>query len=198
MGTLTDILPTIRLKIKEKDVQYFSDADMILLANAELEKFRAQLAGYDCKDPLITLTLDLQTDLVSDINVITDKKFIEPKLVLNNSKNTIPRYTALLPDDFSYEEVSTGIKFYNYDEVTGDVFVSYRQTIIALTAVGDTIPFDEIWDTALQDALVLQCKVIRGHRFNVEAVQAQNSFNDAMLTSLTRYGTIRRQMKFAT
>ena len=193
MATLQEVLVKVRERIKEDKVQYFSDTTLLNLANDVLERFYYLMQTYQCKYLSLTEVLTLTA---AEDYVLTDFGSIIPKYVITSLGFEVPVYSGVLDDNFSYLENSTGITFKNGSEQIGtQVSVSYWTPIPVLTAVTDDVPWDSIWDIALQRNLVVECQEIRERDISRTAVLAGDSTDSALAAVIKKSGCFVRTME---
>ena len=191
MGTLKNIVGQIRLRIKEDDVQYFSDESLIDLINGQMQYFYSLMQNRDCKFIADSISLDLsvQTEfLLTHNGIVWERVFTETQ--------TVPSYTIENSDDFSYLETSTGIDFYNSNDET--VYVYYWKSMPQYTIDdynNDVVTSWPEWDTALYRSVVVEAQEIREHDNHRTAILAEEAVSQVLSNCIQRYGTFSRIMR---
>ena len=188
---LSDILSKVRLRIKEKDVQYFSDDDLIDLVNGQMEYFYSLLRGHESKFILEGMAVSL----IAGPNDFTfEHEGIAWGQVFTDTQ-VIPKYEINKPDAFSYEETSTGIKIYNAQE--GTAYINYWKPLELYTSADlNSITHWPVWNAALYRAVVVEAQEIREHDNHRTAIFAEEALQEALSRTIQRYGTIERRMRF--
>lgn len=190
MGTLASTIANVRIRIRESKTHYFSDDDFIVLANDTLVLIFDQLAGIECKLALTEMTF-VVTEAVASYP-LSGLVSIAPALVYLD-KAEVPVYNPLISDVISYKETTSGIDFFNHKGATA--VVSYWGPLPVLTAVGDTLPWEGIWDAAIMRSMVVEANEIRSRKNNNAAALASIAFNHALSLSVVKKGTIPRTIK---
>lgn len=191
MSTLDDYLNKIRIRIKEKDTQFFSDPDLLSLANDVVLRFYERMRKQNC---LRIITCD-DLAIVSGTQSypISGKEGIVSLGVTTEGYETIPRYREDYPDVFSYRETTTGIDFFNHADQT--VYLKYWETKPSIASTDATLPWDGEWDQALFWAIIVECRIIRERPFQAEAFYATQEEEDALQNAIEKYGTLTYMMR---
>jgi hypothetical protein len=192
MSTLSSVISKVRLRIREKATQYFTNEDFISLANDALKSFYDDMRGANCRVILDAESLTLVEGTSSYL--IADKNAIMSLGAISGQMEVVPRYDALYPDRFSYVESSTGVTFFNHSGGE-DVVVKYWTTAPSVTTVDDMIPWDSEWDDALMWSLVMEAKMIRQHKVSEAAIMMSAARERALTRMIEKYGTITYSMQ---
>ncbi len=185
MGTLSSVISKVQLAIREKNTQFFENADYISLANDAIEEFYDEMKGHYCKAIIssVTGTLSESTSTIT----ISSKEGIVPYGVIADVTSTVPRYSDLYTDRFSYAETAGGLQFYNQG-TQAIVAYYWNARPDALTAVGDSVPWDGVWDQALKWKLILATKGIRQYKLTEAAIFAEAAIEKALSRMVDKYG----------
>jgi hypothetical protein len=192
MGTLSSVISKVRLRIREKNTQYFSNDDFISLANDSLKSFYGDLRGANCKAILTSESLTLAEGI--DSHILADKDAIMSLGVISGQVEILPRYDALYPDRFSYIESATGITFYNHSGGE-EIVVYYWTSTPTVSAVGDSVPWGGEWDEALMWSLIMEAKMIRQHKVSEAAIMMSAARERALTRMVEKYGTVTYSMQ---
>lgn len=194
MGTLSTLFYNTRIRLRELDVQFFTDLELISLSNDLFDSFYSELKSHDCK----MIVGNQKISIVNGVNsyTIEGKQSLIPEMVFLESGESVPVYSLLRSDLFSFKESSTGITLYNYSDIDS-IIVYYWKAFTELSSVADETPLEGLWDKALTESLTLRCKSIRGFEINSAAYYAQRSVNEALVTSINKYGTLTRKLQGA-
>jgi len=189
MGTLSTTVDKVRIRIIENKTRFFSDDDFLSLANDSIQEIFDELVGMECK---LVANYSEQTLVAATAEyTITGIDTLIPEMVYVDEVE-VPVYDPLRPDELSYEQTSTGIKFYNHDDGQ-DALIWYWGPVPVLTDFdNDDLPWEGIWNNAIMRSLVVETKEIRTKKVNNTAALATSAAEKAMNRSVARYGTIQR------
>lgn len=190
MAALSEIFQKVRLRLREKDTQFFTDEDLISLANDAVKDFTNILQEHECKLLYAEASIAV-TEGVSDY-VVSDKALVVPGFVYLD-ETELPVYSEYYPDTLSYNETDDGVTLHNHTD--GTLFVGYWTEPDAFTSSEDQVPFGGLWDAALVRTLTVECKEIRRHRVANVAALAASAVNAATSKSIEKYGTIPRSIQ---
>jgi len=196
MPTLQDLISRVRLRIKEKDIQYFKNTDIIDLANGQYEFFYQYLQSYDC---LFVVNFQKETLSSSNLDItLSDFNGCIAPLVRISLAELIPKYDPL-SGIFSWQETATGIKFYNANDYYGsDVSIGYWSKIPSITsdaALTSDIPWPE-WFSALYRAVIVEAQEIREHDNSRMAIFAEAAFTNITAKIIQNHGTVNYNMRY--
>lgn len=201
MGTLSTTLNSVRLRIKDKYKNEFSDADLIDLVIEVMEQVHETLRHKESNLVLSTSTFDTIAG-VPDYTLVGIHDVISGSIWVDSEE---PLKLLMMPT----EAVENSTPVYYTILTNGDIrltptpdavytvsLTSCAQYTIPTVATIDTydFPWEGIWDRAIMRSVVLECLSVLERAIGVAAAQAGHAWDEAMMATYAR-GIIRRTMR---
>ena len=201
MGTLATTLSSVRLRIKDKYKNEFSDAELIEITIEVMEQVHEALRHMESNLVISTSTFStaegvsdypltgLEDIISGSIWVYSETPLALRMLPEEAVEDGTPESYMILPSN-EIRLVPTPDKVYT---VTLTSCLQYTLPTVATLNTYD-FPWEGIWDRAIMRSIVLECLTILERAIGVPAAQAGHAWDEATMATYAR-GIIRRTQR---
>lgn len=206
MSSLISKINTVRIRIKDKKVNEFPDADLAAIANSVLHRVHDTLVAVESNLVLATGTVSCLAEtseyVLADEGIDTNT-LIEDSLWIDDYENPL---TAVLrtdldeesgtPEEYAYLP-NGSIKLFPTPDEACTLHVTYVEELTEVTEGtlnSYDIPWQGLWDQAIERALVVECLTILERSIRIAAVSAADAWTIALNKTYKR-GHFRRFKK---